>query len=174
MSAFSRHQLAQNFPSPSPEMIHAAPAFFCLSQSDLKVMWMTKNLRPPSFWLVLNQTGFQCRTNTPLGTGKQQWERGQSKAESLCTVALLVFTPGSVQEVIAQVLLWDRLVHLGSGWEHKGGKRREDSCTIMQQTHNYIYQSPGLGCTYQPLASPSCPYMKNQLTSPSFPSTETG
>lgn len=80
--------------------------------------------------------------------GKQQWERGQSKAESLCTVALLVFTPGSVQEIIAQVLLWDRVVHLGSGWEHKGGKRREDSCITMQQIHNYIYQSPELGCTH--------------------------
>lgn len=61
MAAFSRHKPARNFPSPSLEIIHAAPAFFCLSQLDLKVMWMTKNLRPPSFWLFLNWAGFPAQ-----------------------------------------------------------------------------------------------------------------
>lgn len=77
---------------------------------------MTKNLRPPSFWLVLNQTGF------PVQYKHSSWHRQAAvgkgpgtKAESLCAVALLAFTPGSVQETIAQVLLWDRVVHLGFG-----------------------------------------------------------
>lgn len=70
-----------------------------------------------SVLLVISELGwFSSAVQTLLLAQVGSSGKGaRSKAESLCTVALLVYTPGSVQETTTQVLLWHTVVHLGSG-----------------------------------------------------------